>query len=39
MIEFEDAAEKTTAQQAWDRFEKTGDISYYLVYKRLSRLK
>ena len=36
MLNFEDGTEKTPAQQAWDMFEKTGDISYYLAYKRMT---
>ena len=36
MLNYEDGTEKILAQKAWDMFEKTGDISYYLVYKRMT---
>ncbi|MBE7083432.1 MAG: YqzL family protein [Clostridiales bacterium] len=27
---------KNTADSAWEMFEKTGNVSYYLLYKRLN---
>ncbi len=29
--------EKDAAQIAWELFEKTGNFSYYMLYKRLKR--
>jgi hypothetical protein len=27
---------RTPADSAWDMFEKTGNVSYYLLYKKLN---
>ncbi|MBO7345007.1 MAG: YqzL family protein [Clostridia bacterium] len=32
----EDKKAKSPAVSAWEMFEKTGDISYYLLYKRIN---
>ena len=29
-------SDKTPVDTAWDMFEKTGNLSYYLLYKRLT---
>ena len=31
-----DKKSKSPAVSAWELFEKTGDISYYLLYKRIN---
>ncbi len=35
----EDFNFKSPADSAWDAFEKTGEISYYLLYKNLIKNK
>lgn len=35
MIDVRDGSETNAAKDAWEMFEKTGDVFYYLAYKRL----
>jgi hypothetical protein len=39
MIDDREATEVTSVDKAWDLFEQTGNVEYYLMYKRLSREK